>query len=296
MQDRNFNRRLFLGTLAATSVGLAGPLLGQERLKEPVFRVSKKETDRPEQAAAAQGHPLDPALQMAHETLAFIRSDVVDFTATIVKRERVKGVLGQFEYMAAKIRNRKEADGVVTQPLSVYLNFLKPEAVKGREVIWVDGANNGKMRAHEGGLKGKLLPTVWLDPHGMLAMQGQLHPITEIGIENLVVKLIEKGEHDQQYGECEVEFIKGTAINKVPCTLLRVRHPIQREHFEFYEAHIFIDDKTKVPLRYAAYHWPTDPNDPKTMPVIEEYTYLDMKLNVGLTDADFDPDNPNYNF
>lgn len=296
MKDQNLNRRLFLGSMAAAGASLAGAAFAEEGLKEPVFRVSKKETVQPAAAAQVDEHPLDPALQLAHETLAFIRSDVVDFTATIVKRERVKGTLGQFEYMAAKIRNHKEQDGVLTQPLSVYLNFLKPDNIKGREVIWVEGQNNGKMRAHEGGLLGRTLPSVWLDPHGALAMRGQLHPIDEIGIENLVVKLIEKGERDRQYGECQVEFIKGTSINKVPCTLLKVGHPIQRDHFEFYEAHIFIDDKTKVPLRYAAYHWPTNPNDPKTMQVIEEYTYLDMKLNVGLTDADFDPENPNYGF
>ena len=296
MKDQNLNRRLFLGSMAATGVSLAGAALAEERLKEPVFRVSKNETIQPAGVAQVEGHPLDPALQLAQDTLDYIRSEIVDFTATIVKRERFKGTLGNFEYMAAKIRNHKEQDGVVTQPLSVYLNFLKPDNIKGREVIWVEGQNNGKLRAHEGGLLGRTLPSVWLDPHGALAMRGQLHPINEIGIENLVVKLIERGEQEKQYGECQVEFIKGTSINKVPCTLLKVSHPIQRDHFEFYEAHIFIDDKTKVPLRYAAYHWPTTPGDPKTMQVLEEYTYLDMKLNVGLTDADFDSENPNYGF
>ena len=30
--------------------------------------------------------------------------------------------------------------------------------------------------------------------------------------------------------------------------------------------------------------------------VIEEYNYLNLKINVGLTDADFDANNPEYNF
>jgi hypothetical protein len=30
--------------------------------------------------------------------------------------------------------------------------------------------------------------------------------------------------------------------------------------------------------------------------VIEEYTYLNMKLNVGLSDRDFDPSNKDYAF
>jgi hypothetical protein len=29
---------------------------------------------------------------------------------------------------------------------------------------------------------------------------------------------------------------------------------------------------------------------------MEEYTYMDIKLNNGFTDADFDDNNPNYGF
>ncbi|MGN6136394.1 MAG: DUF1571 domain-containing protein, partial [Aureliella sp.] len=37
-----------------------------------------------------------------------------------------------------------------------------------------------------------------------------------------------------------------------------------------------------------------EPGDPP--PLEEEYTYLDVQLNVGLKDIDFDPENPAYNF
>ena len=39
---------------------------------------------------------------------------------------------------------------------------------------------------------------------------------------------------------------------------------------------------------------PAKAGDP--LPVIEEYTYLNLKLNVGLTDKDFDHTNEEYNF
>lgn len=287
-------RRIFLQALGLSSL-TAALSFGQEQgeLKEPVFRMAKALPGAP--GAPADSHPLDPGLRLAHETLANIQRDIVDYTALIVKRESPNGKLGVHEFMEAKIRSRKIVDGKLVTPLSVYLKFIKPEAMKGREVIWVEGKNNNKMRAHEGGATGKFLPTVWLDPHGMLAMRGQLHPITEIGFENLVAKLIERGEKERKHAECECEFKPGAKINGRVCTVLQVRHPIPRPHFEFHIAQIFIDDETKLPVRYAAYHWPTDPND-KLGPVIEEYTYLDVKINPGLVDADFDPENPNYNF
>jgi hypothetical protein len=278
-----------------------GGAIGQEpmpkdsALKEPVYRVSK--ADLPT-APAGERHPLDPALDMARDALALIQRDIVDYTATIVKRERIKQVLGEYEFMEAKIRNRKVVDGKVVVPLSVYLKFVKPAAVVGREVVWVEGQNNNKLRAHEGGIKGKLLPTVWLDPDSAIAMHGNLHPIYDIGIENLVEKLIERGEREKKYSECEVTFTPGAKINGRVCTVLRVVHPIQRPHFEFHKAEIFIDEEMKIPVRYAAFYWPTAGET--ELPVLEEYTYLNVKLGlVGsplLQDADFDSENPNYKF
>lgn len=288
-------RRAFLQALGFSSLS-AAMCFGQEPsdLKEPVFRVAKA-LPGAQGAPAGDSHPLDPGIKLAHETLTMIQRDIVDYTCMIVKRERVNGKLGPHEFMEAKIRNRKIVDGKLVTPLSVYLKFVKPENTKGREAIWVEGKNNNKMRAHEGGQAGAFLPTVWLDPNGILAMRGQLHPITEIGIENMVLKLIERGERERKHAECEVEFKAGAKINGRVCTVLQVKHPVQRPQFEFHLAQIFIDDETKLPVRYAAYHWPTDPAD-KMGPVIEEYTYLDLKLNPGLVDADFDPENPNYNF
>jgi hypothetical protein len=294
-------RRDFLRALTATGAScLAGSVLAVEpaarpALREPVHRVAKVEGPA---VPVADTHALDPVLAMARETLAYIQQNVDDYTALVVKRERIGGKLGDYEYMESKVRNRKLQDGKIVVPLSAYLKFVKPKNIAGREVVWVEGENGNKLRAHEGGFLGKTLPSVWLDPHGAMAMRGNLHPITDIGIENLVTKLIEKGERERQYGECEVKFIPGATINKRVCTVLQVVHPVPRQEFEFHMAQIFIDDEMKLPIRYAAYLWPTSPDMKAPHPdlVIEEYTYLNLKINQGLTDRDFDSSNPNYNF
>ena len=107
-------------------------------------------------------------------------------------------------------------------PFSVYLYFLKPDSMKGREVIFVRGQNDGKMIAHErrDSFMGKF-GSVWLRPDGAIAMKGNRYPITEIGLETLVVRLIEKGTRDKQNGvpeECMVEFRKNAKINDRVCT------------------------------------------------------------------------------
>lgn len=245
-----------------------------------------------EELARPDTHPLDPALKIAREKLEFLKTEVRDYTCTIIKRERVKGGLGGYQKIAAKIRHRRESDGKIETPFSVYLKFLSPEATAGREVIWVEGRNSGYMIVHETGLLN--IKRLSLDPNGVLAMMGNRYPISEIGILNLAEQLIKKGERDRKQGECEVQMFKNAMVNKRPCMMIQVIHPVKRDHFDFYKAQIFIDEKLNVPVRYAAWLWPESPGEE---PVLEEeYTYLDVELNVGLTDKDFDPDNAEYNY
>lgn len=284
-------RTLFAAALATAALSTVSISAQQARdnLREPVYRVSKSEAP-----TRTNTHPLDPALKIAYDGLAHIQNDVRDYTATLVKRERIEGELGETEFMFVKIRNHKQDDrGVTTVPFGIYLRFLKPAAMAGRECIWVEGANGNKLLGHEvPGIKN--LFTVRLDPTGWFAMKGNRYPITDAGIETLTRRLIEKGERDRKRGECEVNFFKGAKINGRVCTLLQVVHPVKRPYFDFHKAQIFIDDELQIPVRYAAYLWPTQPGG---KPVLEEeYTYLDVKLNVGLTDADFDYRNPSYKF
>ena len=292
-QGRFMLLRVTIG-VAVLAVWLAPQALwGQERFKEPVYRVAKK--NRP-QTPGQKAHPLDPAIKIAEEALARFRRDVRDYQAILVKRERINGVLGDTEFAFVKIRNERTLEAKRTQPFSVYMYFLKPSKVQGREVLYVKGHNGGKMLAHEGPnnvILGRF-GSVWLAPDGRIAMRGQRYPVTEIGIENLIVKLLEKGYRDRKRGECEVEFRKGTKINDRTCTMLQVTHPVPRPYFDFHVAQIFIDDELQVPVRYAAYLWPEKKGGRPVL--LEEYTYLKLKLNPGYTDKDFDSKNPKYNF
>jgi hypothetical protein len=275
---------------ASSSILAEEAPLGRENLSEPLLRVARSTSP------SIPAHPLDSALELARNGLATIRNDIRDYTATLVKRERVNGQLGEYEYMFTKIRNRQVADGRVVVPFSVYMYFLRPASAQGREVLYVEGKNDNKLIAREGGTAGKYLPTVWLRPNGIIAMRGQLYPITDVGLENLVLKLIERGETEKKSGNanCEVTFHQNAKINGRPCTLLQIRYAKPAPGVEFHLAQIFIDDEHQVPVRYAAFGFPQRPGE--NPPVLEEYTYLNLKFNVGLTDKDFDENNPEYRF
>lgn len=236
-------------------------------------------------AATVGAHPLEPALALANKGLAQLKSTIKDYSCTVVKRERIDGKLNEHEYMFAKIRH---------EPFSVYLYFLAPDAVKGQEVIYVEGRNDGNMLAHAGSGVRAMVGTVSLKPNSMIAMQGNRYAITEIGVENLAKRLVEVAEHDKQFGECDVQFFPNAKVNGRVCTCVQVVHPVPRRNFRFHLARVFIDDELLVPIRYEAYDWPHEEGGQPVL--MEEYTYMNIKINNGFTDADFDPKNTSYKF
>ena len=271
---------------APTKPNTAKPNTRQQRTTDNAQRTTATAASNAPPAAAPKGeHPIDASLAIAHRVQAHLENDVKDYTCIFVKTERINGELIGPQQMDAKVRQK---------PLSVYFKFLKPDDVKGREVIYVAGENGGKFVAHEGsGLK-RLLGAVWLQPKSALAMAGQRYPITDVGMSFLVKRLIEVAEQDRKYGEVEVKFYKDAQVNGRNCLVIQVTHPTPRRVFLFHVARVYIDDEFQVPIHYEAYLWPKAPGEEP--PLDESYSYLNLKLNVGLTDADFDYKNPNYGF
>jgi hypothetical protein len=283
------------GMTLATVLALTSqsPLRGQEAPATPAQPVglapetaAQNNAGAGDAVAAAVGeHPLVPAIATAKAGLESIRTNIKDYSCTMVKRELVNGNLGQHQYIFMKVRH---------EPFSVYLNFLGPDEVKGQEVIWVKGQNDDNMLAHAGSGVKAMMGTVALKPDSMIAMEGQRYPITEIGVENLASRLVEVAEHDSQFGECEVNFFPGAKVNGRVCTCIQVTHPVPRRNFRFNMARVFIDDEMKIPVRFEAYDWPPTAGEPPVL--MEEYTYMNVKLNNGFTDADFDTKNVAYKF
>jgi outer membrane lipoprotein-sorting protein len=277
------------------------PRTGREQLTQPVYRVAQETNGLPAppaavgnlnaqaappqgEAAAAQPHPLEPALQMAYAAMTNIRNNVKDYSCTLVKRERIGGKLNEQEFMFLKIRH---------EPFSVYLYYLGPDRIRGQEAIYVAGRNNGNLLGHGVGIR-KIAGTVPLLPTGAMAMQGQRYPITEIGMFNLTRRLVQVAEADKRFGECEVKFFKNAKINNRSVTCIQVMHPVPRKNFLFHLARVWVDDELNLPVRYESYDWPLRPGEKP--PLLEEYTYTDIKLNNNFTDMDFSETNPKYNF
>lgn len=246
-------------------------------------RVSQAEIDAAE-------HPFDPLLVVANECLQKIDEEIFDYTATLTSQVRIDGTLNNPRTLFCKIRHPREEPNKNT--FSVYTRFIKPDSVKGQEAIWVDGWHEGNLVAHITGFAN--LKRFYLPPTSSYAMDGTLHPITEIGFRKLLVKMCEVAKRDRQHGECTVTVTKNLVINGRECTMFEASHPKPRDHFEFHIARIYIDNELEIPLAYEGFLWPEKEGGQPLL--LEKYYYSDVKCNVGLTDIDFDPANEEYDY
>jgi len=261
---------------------------------------SGETNSNPENEDHSDVHALDPVLDLARTALRNHVENHNDYTAVLAKRELVGGRLIPESKMAMKLKYGPPVSSDRSErSVSVYLKSLEPRSQAGREVIWVEGRNDNKLTAHEAGLLGVI--SVDLVPESRLAMAGNRYPITEVGLEKLLGKLIERGERDRKLGPATVRTTENIPLGDRNCRLIEIVHETKTVlvegrtvEFEFHLAQIFIDLELLLPLKYASFSWPK--SDGGVPELLEEYTYTEVKLNVGLGEKDFDTKNPAYRF
>lgn len=225
-------------------------------------------------------HPLAPALEHAYAARQKL-AEVKDYEALFTKQELV-GRRMRATSMKLKLRE---------QPFSVYLQYVTPH--QGREVLFVSGRNNNQLLAHETGIKA-IAGTVSLAIDSEDAMDGNRYPITMIGMSKLLDQIVAQWESESQYGECNVQYYPDAKVGDVACKVVESSHPQPRKQFKFQKTRLFINSQTGLPVRVEQYSFPQAEGG--KAPLVEEYTYSQVRTNLGLTDRDFDHKNPNYAF
>lgn len=241
---------------------------------------------------ADEQHPLFPVLQYAQRGLEAIERDVRDYSCVMVARQRRQGKLSSYQYMETKVRHAQDVDGEQT-PFGIYMKFQRPSDVDGREVLYVEGERNGDMLVRNGG---KRLPnlTLQLDPHSDRVLQESRFPITDVGIKNMVTRLIEIVEDEMATSDCDVKFFENAKLNGRSCTHIMVTQRTRSTDSRFHVARVLVDNELQVPVYVATYGWPKAAGGQPVL--MEEIAFTNLKLNVGLTDADFSSSNPSYGF
>lgn len=268
------------GGLAAAA---APPARGADKRTSRDTALADRYVPTPNPAHAAPNAGLDSALQLIYQCRSqFARAQ--DYTARFLKRERLDGELSEINHIELKVRQR---------PFSVYMRWVQPN--EGREVLYVAGQRAGKLLAHDTGVTRFLTGTMELDPTGSLAMRTSRHPITEAGIGNLIERIVVGWQEDRQRGNTDAKILHGAQVQDRKCLCVQTRHPAYDARLQAHRLRLFIDEQLMVPIRIELYDWPRRGGSPEGE-LIEEYTYLNLRLNPRLTDLDFRRENPSYAF
>jgi hypothetical protein len=260
----------------------------------------------PPRVASASNRPVDPTRAHAPAAHASIMGDATttdpiylakktiadcqdryrlihDYTCKFVKRERIDGRLTAPHVMDMKAR---------TNPKSLYFKFHQPN--QGREAIYIQGRHDGRIVAHDVGLGKLFAGTMYLDPRGSMAMEENRHPVTEAGLGSLIDTIARHWSIELTPGESVVSLHANARAHNHPCTLIESIHPQRGPNFLFHKVKLYVDNQHGLPIRFEAYDWPKHPGAAPEL--VEEYSYLDLKTNVGLRESDFDPANKQYSF
>jgi hypothetical protein len=243
---------------------------------------------------APQPPQVEDVLRFAREGLQRIEDEMKDYSCTLVRRERINGEWPKYyQRLEAKVRHEQRVNDEVVEPFALFIEFRNPRRMQGRQVIYVEDKWHGDLVARRGGLRTPNM-TVQLDPQSPLAMDGNRYSVTEFGIQKLAAKLIRFMENDLDQEDCEVKVFKNAKLEGRPCTHFQVREKTRRPDSRFRMARVLVDNEYKVPVYYAAFGWgATEEDDPLPL---EEYAYINLKVNIGLTEFDFDIENPDYQF
>ncbi len=241
---------------------------------------------------AADNSPLAPL----HQKLARLAAgrkfleQVPDYTATFCKQELVDGELLEEASIQFKCRH---------QPFSVYLRWDSGD--EGRELIYVDGANDGEMIVHGGGWK-KRLPALSISPNSSLAMAESRYPITKVGLLELI-----KTIQDVHAADLEKQNISRCAqladqeFEGRMCSVFQVEYRDAASSPVYRKSLVMLDKEWNVPVYTRNFGWPdahqqlaAEELDEATL--IEFYTYSGIQFRQQLASNDFDRGNEDYSF
>ncbi len=239
-------------------------------------------TPRAEPMAAA--HPLDPALEIARWAAKKVEA-LRDYQCVLVKREHVGGKLRSPETFALKVRH---------EPTSMYVQCLGPAHPRGREILYVEGHNNGLALVHTPGMRTRNAANTTVEINSARLLAESRHPLLDYSLERFAHDVVTEYEHESKFGECNVKIEERAQADDRPCVMVQVTHPQPRNSFRYHVTRVYFDRQWQVPVRLEAYAWPTKAGAQPQL--IEERTYRKVVLDAGLKDADFDARNPAYRF
>jgi hypothetical protein len=220
-----------------------------------------------------------PAIQASLERMREAAAELRGASYTLHRSEWRDGVAYPPQVIATKLR----------RPEDLYMRWVG-EAYQGREALYRAGRNDGRLKVSEGAY----LPTLDLDPTGSVAMLRSRHPVWMGSVLRTATTILGGADTltaDPTLDACYED--QGTVLVRgEPSHCYQADLPVDRDPGQYApRVLVCMSLEHGLPTRFAAWE-----RAGEGLRMVEDYGFEGLVVNPGLSDVDFDPDNPAYGF
>lgn len=213
---------------------------------------------------------------------------VKDYRCTMVKQELLSS--GMSPEQEIEVLHRLD-------PYSVVLHYTRNPGAASRAIYvdnrWIDAdASDPSLRPlavcePENAAAKLLLNSIKMPIHGAMAKRAARRAIDEFGFHRTLDLLIQYCQYAQARNELRLTFCGDSRFDGRDVWVLKRSLPYTGEDGPYPDrtARVFVDKEYRVPI--AVYCYSDDDEKPENL--LGKYEYRNIRLNVGLTDADFEP-------
>ncbi|MCH2213373.1 MAG: DUF1571 domain-containing protein [Fuerstiella sp.] len=261
----------------------------------PVAELSNQESPAAEVETDPSAHVLsnteliEYSILLLKDGVEYLRQ-FETYSAVFHKQERLGGDLSELQTVDLKIRQKK--------PFAVYMKWRNGD--RGRQLLYSDEYEDGNMVVKLGGFKGRLLPSLKLDPAGSRAKENARHSVTKAGIRKMAEKIITHRKLDL---DCNVGMqctrLPNQEFDSRDCLCFQYEYESPETSSDYRKSIILIDSNYHIPVMARNYTWAAEagdlsPEELDARTLIENYSYTDIDFSKKLAIADFSRENPRY--
>ena len=229
------------------------------------------------------------SLLLLEDGARFLRN-IDNYTVVFNKQERIGGDLSKNQIIELKVRHEPS--------FSVYMKWKNGDT--GRQVLYNEDYEDKKMVVKLGGLKGRLLPAIKLDPVGAEAMAEARYPVTQAGLLGMAEQIIAYRRDDLKSGEgVTCVRLPNQVVDERNCYCFQYDYASPEFNKLYRKSLVMIDMRYHVPMQVVNYTWTNEVEGMSTQQMdeatlIENYSFSRMDFGKNLVAEEFSRDNPSY--
>ncbi len=202
------------------------------------------------------------------------------YSVTFARQERIGGELLDPQTMKLKVRHH---------PFSLYMKWTQGD--RGRQLIYVEGLNEGQVLVQPGGLIGRATGALPLAPNHEKILAESRYPATMAGFLAMTDIIMEHHREDLKRASGMRSEIRGDqSFDERPCFLTTLTYDNEQVNPVYRKSLIFVDKELSIPVCLKSYTWVKG----KELPVddeeslIESYSFTGLETTTQLSDNDFE--------